>query len=306
MRPSQWTHGRTRASMRLSFGCMDARVRATTDYMFGDIHPEVASAISVATHGILEQHDGYDMRNLSQYVKITNGQVQEHIVPYIVLLATSAAWYVAHKFYVRERYMNSSQEHHQLMSESIANSMLGWFTGLRPERLVRSQSNTSTRSNNNKLDVHVTARRLSQSSGTINAQQVTYVTTSASCSKNQTDNVPEVCLAVDDESSESSVVIEQADIIPQSSVAIDVEPVTAVIPIADSSDSQINNTSVVISKLCDGSSVLPVHVEQTLSAISSDLARKEINIDSIPLPAVRIGDESICEISSVPSWDSQR
>lgn len=268
--------------------------RNTTDYMFGDIHPAVASAISVAAHGILEQHDGYDMRNLSQYVKIAHGQVPEHIVPYIVLSATSAAWYVAHKFYIRERYMNSSQEHHQVMSENIANSMLGWFTGLRPEKMIRSQSSASTRSVNTELEDSKTAKRLSQSLTRSSAEQDACVATSGNGLRSQIENASETCLSANDGTSKSPLIGKQADIVTQSSIVADVEPIIPVGPVIDNSE--------LLSKHSGGSSGLLVHVEQTASSksvINSAHVEKEVEVHCVAQPEGGISNES----TSVPQLD---
>jgi len=113
--------------------------------MFGDVDPAVVTAISVATHGILEQHDSYNMMNLIFYVETNYVTIPSEIIQYVILSATSAAWYVAQKFYVRERYINSAQEH-QVSAENISNSMLGWFTNLRSEKSTRCQTQISARS----------------------------------------------------------------------------------------------------------------------------------------------------------------
>jgi hypothetical protein len=115
--------------------------RNTIRYMFGDMDPAVSAAVSVAANGILEQHDTYGMPSLIEYVKSQHVDVPPSVIPYVITSATAAAKYVAQKFYVRERYMNSSQLRNQELSENVANWMLGWFTGLRPQKCSKAVKN---------------------------------------------------------------------------------------------------------------------------------------------------------------------
>jgi len=62
-----------------------------------------------------------NMMKLISYVETNHVTIPSEIIQYVILSATSAAWYVAQKFYVRERYINSAQEHHQVLAANISN-----------------------------------------------------------------------------------------------------------------------------------------------------------------------------------------
>lgn len=116
----------------------------STEFMFGSIDPGMAAIVKVAVNGLLEQHERYSMTELDQYVRENYPDVPKELVEHMILAASSAAWYVASKFYLRERLIHSAQEHHQVQVEKISRSMLSWFTGFRKTKADDSTKTVTT------------------------------------------------------------------------------------------------------------------------------------------------------------------
>jgi len=143
------------------------RPTRSTDYLFGNIEPGVASSIMVAVHGLLEQHDRYNVTELTQYLKEQHPDVPSEYTQLIVLSAGAAAWHVAKRFYTRERYLNSVTASHQELVENVSNSMLRWFSGFSSNKnhtrpgssipaKVRSSSTSTSGSNTSVASFHQT------------------------------------------------------------------------------------------------------------------------------------------------------
>jgi PII-like signaling protein len=115
------------------------------EFMYGNLSSDMASNIKVAISEILELHDTYNAQSLGQYIEENHTHIPVSAIPYVVVAASAAARHVAQRFYMRERYMNSSHTHHQEQSEMIVNSMLSWFTDFRPlKKPSRKYSNMVT------------------------------------------------------------------------------------------------------------------------------------------------------------------
>jgi len=103
----------------------------STEFMFGSIDPGIAAILNVVVHAILEQHERYSVPELRQFVIENYPDVPDELIENTILVASSAAWYVAGKFHLRESLIHSTQKHHQVQVDKISRSMLSWFTGFR-------------------------------------------------------------------------------------------------------------------------------------------------------------------------------
>jgi len=119
------------------------KTKKTTDYLYGHINPGVASSITVAVHNLLDQHDRYNMIELTTYLQDCHPDVLQEIGEVIVLSAGAAAWHVAKKFYSREKYIHFSNTSHQEMVDQVSNSMLRWFSGFSNSRNLMKSWNVN-------------------------------------------------------------------------------------------------------------------------------------------------------------------
>ena len=151
-------------------GCSSSVKSKSTEFMFGSVDPGLAAVVNVAVHAILEQHERYSVPELRQFVIENYPDVPSELIEHTILVASSAAWYVAGKFHLRESLIHSSQKHHQTQVDKISRSMLSWFTGFRnmkPQDAMKI-NNTGTASSG----VHVTRTSRNQfavNSGMINS-----------------------------------------------------------------------------------------------------------------------------------------
>ena len=74
----------------------------STEFNFGSMDPGLAADISVAVHAILEQHECYSMTELHQFEVKNHTDIPGEFIDHTILIASSAAWYVVSKFYLRE------------------------------------------------------------------------------------------------------------------------------------------------------------------------------------------------------------
>jgi hypothetical protein len=127
----------------------------TIEYLYGEVDPIVSSVISTAVHDLLEQHDIYNLPQLTEYVVHNHEDVPGSLRQEIIIAATSAAWYVAKMYFTREKYLHSSKMNHHDSAEAVAGSMLHWFTGLRPMHLSKQVGSVDVNAWLNSADTEV-------------------------------------------------------------------------------------------------------------------------------------------------------
>ena len=94
----------------------------------------MATTVSVAVQELLKKHDGYNMIELRDFIKDKYQSIPKSVVPYLVKTSVEAAWYVAKTYHVFDCYSKSSEPKYKMLVEKSKQSMLAWFSGLRPEK----------------------------------------------------------------------------------------------------------------------------------------------------------------------------
>jgi len=107
-----------------------------TSYLHGALDPIISTTITLAVQEILKKLDSYTMNDLSEMVKEKFPIIPYGVVSLVVKASVEAAWYVSKTFHVIECYRQSADSKDISLVQKSKESMLAWFSGMRPERNV--------------------------------------------------------------------------------------------------------------------------------------------------------------------------